>query len=325
MWYTAYVRRLLPVFIYLALLIQACSAMPFHRIGTLPTQAVVLAQASPAAGKTATLAPLITTAPPATATLIPTGTSSPSPVPPSPTLALAACLRAGGRVQVNSITTDLLPDPLIYRIYLPPCYDEQPERSYPVLYLVHGMYNDDSQWDRVGVPDTANQLISNGEVPPFIVVMPRDRVWVEPSGDNFGKAVAQALVPWIDAHYRTISDRAHRAIGGLSRGAAWAVDIGLSRSDLFSRVGVHSGFVFTTDLVQISLWVKNTPQALLPNMYVDLGDRDGPEVSQGSAWLEDFLTQHDIPHEWHLFLGEHEEAYWQAHVEDYLRWYALEW
>ncbi len=234
-------------------------------------------------------------------------------------------MRAGGRVEIYEITTVLLPDPLVFRIYLPPCYDEEPQMSYPVLYLIHGMNNSDTQWDRLGVPEVADQLIRTGEASPFIVVMPRDRIWVEPTEDNFGIAVKQTLVPWIDEHYRTIPDRAHRAIGGLSRGAAWAVNIGLSNWDTFSKIGVHSGFVFFSDTQNVYLWLHNAPPSYIPSIYMDIGSSDRPEIANGSAWLEDLLTRHDVPHEWHLFTGEHEDAYWQSHVEDYLRWYTLDW
>jgi enterochelin esterase-like enzyme len=234
-------------------------------------------------------------------------------------------MQAGGNVEVFEFTTSLLPNPLVYRVYLPPCYDAQPEQTYPVLYLIHGQTYSDTQWDRLGVPETADRLIRAGEIPPLIVVMPRDRVWLEPTEDNFGKAVEQALVPWIDMHYRTIPEREYRAIGGLSRGAAWAVHIGLSRWDLFSRVGVHSGFVFYSDTQEIYQWLHDTPQDMLPHIYMDVGNDDRPDIRQGSAWLEDFLTRYNIPHEWHLFTGEHDETYWQSHVEDYLRWYTMDW
>ena len=73
-------------------------------------------------------------------------------------------MQAGGKVEVYEFTTVLLPDPLVYRIYLPPCYDEEPERAYPVLYLIHGQTYSDTQWDRLGVPETADRLIASGEV-----------------------------------------------------------------------------------------------------------------------------------------------------------------
>jgi len=234
-------------------------------------------------------------------------------------------LKVGGRVEVNELTTSLLPDPLVYRIYLPPCYDEDEARSYPVLYLIHGQTYTDSQWDRLGVPEVINRWVGAGEAPPFIVVMPRDRIWQEPTRDNFGLAMEQSLIPWVDEHYRTIPERQYRAIGGLSRGGAWAVHLGLSHPELFSAVGIHSGFVFHTDAGSINEWLDSLPETKVPRIYMDIADHDRPEITQSASWLEEMLTQRYIPHEWHLFTGEHEEEYWQSHVEDYLRWYSLEW
>ncbi len=105
-------------------------------------------------------------------------------------------MRAGGRVEIYEFTTILLRDPLVYRIYLPPCYDEQPEQAYPVLYLIHGQTYSDTQWDRLGVPETADQLIRTGEVAPFIVVMPRDRVWLEPTGPASPPEASPDLLSW---------------------------------------------------------------------------------------------------------------------------------
>jgi enterochelin esterase-like enzyme len=228
-------------------------------------------------------------------------------------------------VEEHEITTVLLPNPLAYRIYLPSCYDEQPDRAYPVLYLIHGQSFTDDQWERLGVPDIADRLISTGEVSPFIAVMPRDRVWTEPTVDNFGLAVEQSLIPWIDEHYRTIPDRAHRAIGGLSRGAAWAVHIGLSNWDKFGSIGVHSGFVFHSDVQPVNQWLSSIPDGMAPRFYLDIGNADRPDITYNAKWLENLLTKYNVPHEWHLFVGEHEEDYWKVHVEDYLRWYTLDW
>jgi len=274
--------------------------------------------------------PQVTSTKPITATIrallktpTPTIPHSPTSIPRTPTL--TACMKAGGSVEVSEFTTILLPNPMVYRIYLPPCYYEEPEQSYPVLYLIHGQTYSDTQWDRLGVPETADRLIAADDVAPFIVVMPRDRVWREPTEDNFGLAVEQSLIPWVDDHYRTIPDRAHRAIGGLSRGGAWAIHLGLSHPELFSAVGAHSGFVFYTDVQPLYLWLHNIPIGLAPRIYMDVANEDRPEIAESATFLEDLLTQYDIPHEWHMFVGEHEEAYWQVHVEDYLRWYTQDW
>jgi enterochelin esterase-like enzyme len=252
-------------------------------------------------------------------------TQSGPPIPPSITPSLTACMQAKGGVDIEDISTSLLPQPLQYHIYLPPCYDQQTERHYPVLYLIHGKDATDSQWVYLGVPDTLDQLVANGELAPFIVVMPRDRVWYEPVADNFGLAVVQVLVPWVDEHYRTLPDRSNRAIGGLSRGGAWAVHIGFSHPELFGAVGLHSSVVFSTDVTSIVKWVNDFPEGMTPRIYMDIGDKDRPDITQETTWVEQLLTQYGIAHEWHMGQGGHDADYWRAHIEEYLRWYGQDW
>ncbi len=253
---------------------------------------------------------------------------------PEPTLAaatliknatLTACMATNGHVEINDIATDLLPQPLLYRIYLPPCYDEQTDRYYPVLYLIHGKDASDSQWVYMGATGTVDRLVPKGELPPFIIVMPRDRVWYEPAADNFGLAVVQLLVPWVDEHYRTLPDRKYRAIGGLSRGGAWAVHIGFAHPELFGAVGLHSSVVFNTDVTAIGDWVNNFQEGTTPRIYIDIGDKDRNDIIQETTWVEKLLTKHGIPHEWHMGEGGHNDIYWRAHVEEYLRWYSRDW
>lgn len=308
------------------ILITACGPAPAPKQSSPPktiTSQVSLpvnAIDTPHATSTETIIP---TSHPLPTTQTPTPQNTPDRK--TPTLTLTVCMEAGGRIEIKEFTTVLLPNPLLYRIYLPPCYDEQFDRSYPVLYLIHGQTYSDTQWDRLGVPEIADRLIAGGEAAPFIVVMPRDRVWKEPTEDNFGLAVEQSLIPWVDEHYRTIPDREHRAIGGLSRGGAWAIHLGLSHPDLFGAMGAHSGFVFHSDIQQIHLWLNNLPIGMAPRIYMDIANEDRPEIAESAAFLEELLTQYDLPHEWYMFVGEHEEEYWQSHLEDYLRWYIKEW
>lgn len=252
----------------------------------------------------------------------------PSPLPsPSPTLTPTrlACWQQGGRYVQDSLRTDLLPLPLEYRVYLPPCYDQQPEDHYPVLYMIHGQNFNDDQWDRLGVDETADALIAAGEIPPLIIVMPRDRSWAQPTEDRFGQVLVDELLPFIDENYRTLPDRSHRAIGGLSRGAGWAVHLGLSHWELFAAIGAHSLPVFWADTPHVRQWLKDIPPDALPRIYLDIGENDRPVILNSARWFENLLTEEKIPHEWHLFTGYHEEAYWQSHVEQYLRWYTQDW
>jgi enterochelin esterase-like enzyme len=303
----------------------ACSSVPAPGEVASPSVETPTLE-SPTARSLSTLSSDTTTPSPSPA---PSGTASStatvSPSPPTSTPTPLACLKSGGHIERGELRTELLRLPLEFRVYLPPCYREQADRRYPVLYLIHGQSYNDDQWDRLGADETADALIAAGEVAPFIIVMPRDRVWSQPTEDPFGQAVAEALVPWIDENYRTRPERASRAVGGLSRGAGWAIHLGFSRWELFGAIGAHSLPVFWTDLPHLRAWMDAIPREELPRIYMDLGDKERLQISRSAMWFEELLTEKNIPHEWHLYSGYHEEAYWEAHVEEYLRWYARDW
>jgi enterochelin esterase-like enzyme len=244
---------------------------------------------------------------------------------PSLTPTALECWRAGGHFETGALETELLRQPLEFRVYLPPCYAEQPEMNYPVLYLIHGQSSNDDQWERLGAGEVAGELAAAGELPPFLIVMPRDRLWSEPAEDPFGQAVVEVLLPWIEANYHTLPEQEFRAIGGLSRGGAWALHLGLNYPDVFSAIGMHSGFAFHSDTPYIRRWLEAIPAELMPRFYLDIGNNDRPDIAASAIWFEGLLTSYNIPHEWHIFTGYHEESYWQAHVEQYLRWYGERW
>jgi len=256
---------------------------------------------------------------PALASHLPTATSTPE------RQGTPGCLFEKGQLESRSLSSELLPQPLEYSVYLPPCYDQNPERSYPVLYLVHGQGFSHDQWDRLGVDESADELIAAGEISPLLIVMPGDRSWAQPGEDMFGQALVTELVPQVDSAYRTLAQRDDRAVGGLSRGAAWAVHLGLLHWQVFGAVGAHSLPVFYSDASKISTWLDAIPAESMPRIYLDIGEKDRPEILESALWFENLLVEKGISHEWHLFSGYHEESYWQAHVEQYLRWYARGW
>lgn len=239
-------------------------------------------------------------------------------------LVKAQCLDAGGQVEYHEEPSAVLDYGLRFRVYTPPCYDQSVER-YPVLYLVHGQTYNDDQWDRLGADETASALIAAGEVAPFIIVMPYDRSSNQPSQDPFRQAVIAELLPWVDAHYRTLAERETRAIGGLSRGASWAIHFAFNHPELFSAVGGHSPPVFQEDAPQMRSWLDEMPAELMPRIWLDIGERDQRVILNSAIWFEELLTERNIPHEWYLFSGDHSETYWSSHVEQYLRWYAQDW
>jgi enterochelin esterase-like enzyme len=259
--------------------------------------------------------------------LPPTASQTPLPptLTPSPavtaTITPLACLSNPGHVEDGRL--DSTKPPQEFRIYLPPCYAEKTDRRYPVLYLLHGQTFSDDQWIRLGAVAAADQLILSGGSVPFIIVFPDDHYWNLPPGPGFGERLVDALVPYIDSHYRTFPDRNHRAIGGMSRGAGWALRLGLTRWDLFASVGLHSLAVLQKDASQITGWLAEIPPGSRPRIFMDLGDND-PELAMATQ-VEANLNHSGFAHEWHLYSGGHTEQYWHTHVQEYIQWYADGW
>jgi enterochelin esterase-like enzyme len=320
--------RLLYVFLCCALGLGLAACTP-QSISFVTTPAVVHAAiaetvtASPpptAAPPTATREALTATREPPTATreAPPTATlPEPSLTPLLPDPTATPCADQSGIVATFSISPTTLHYPLDARAYLPPCYAASDQR-YPVLYLLHGLNSTENQWVDLGVVTATNSLIASGAIAPLIIVMPRDRL-----DTRFDPAVTIDLVPYVDQNYRTLADRQHRAIGGLSRGAGWAIHLGLHYPDLFSRIGAHSPAIFYGDEKNIINWTWHMPAGLAPEVYIDIGDNDPGRNS--ASWLDQVLSWYKIKHTLTVQPGAHIAAYWSAHLPDYLRFYAAGW
>jgi len=282
--------------------LAACVAAP-------ATPVVAVTSAPPAT--TATLAPPPATPPPAF-----TASPAPSPTP--------ACRQTVGTVATHEIDTGVALAPrLRLRLYLPPCYAAGAAR-YPLLVMLHGQSFDDGQWERLGLLAAADRLIAAGELRPALIVMPYEERWLQsPQQSGFGDALVTALLPWLDRNYSTCTQRQCRAIGGLSRGAAWAVRLGFTHWEQFGAVGAHSLPPFLGDDVRLGGWLKAIPPGQTPRLYLDIGEKD--RYRKPAEEFEALLGKYAVPHEWHLGAGQHDEVYWSVHVEEYLRWYAAGW
>jgi enterochelin esterase-like enzyme len=237
----------------------------------------------------------------------------------SPTLTV--CLTQPGRVDGGRLeSTNPAQE---YLIYLPPCYDKNMDERYPVLYLLHGQTYTQDQWVRLGAVDVIDNLILSGNSTPFIVVFPDDRYWNLPPGPGFGQRLVEDLIPYVDQSYRTLDDREYRAIGGMSRGAGWAMRLGLTHWESFGSIGLHSLAVLQKDASKIDDWLVDIPSSSQPRVFMDIGDND-PELMMASQ-VETQFNENSLSHEWHLYNGGHTEEYWSAHVEEYIRWYVEGW
>jgi len=232
-----------------------------------------------------------------------------------------SCSEASGVIEIYEIPwKDEL---LTGRIYLPPCYGSDPDREYPTLYMLHGATETDQQWDDLGLDEWADVLISGKEISPLIIIMPREITWIVLPENPFGDHLVTAIIPWIDSHYQTLEDREFRAIGGMSRGGNWSMRLGLLHWGLFGSIGAHSTPLFLGDLKRVPGWVEIIPASQTPRILMDIGQDDN-NLADAEALHQSLLDQ-EIPHEWRIYPGLHDEHFWRTHLEEYLKWYSAGW
>ncbi|MGZ4590897.1 MAG: alpha/beta hydrolase [Actinomycetes bacterium] len=165
-----------------------------------------------------------------------------------------------GRLDEHVIESDLLRDnplgdpherPLW--VYLPPGYDDAAATRYPVVYVIQGYTGHLAMWTnrtpfRQPFIETADQVFASGEAPPCLVVYVD--AWTSYGGSQYVDSpgtgryhsyLCDEVVPWIDAHYRTLADRASRAISGKSSGGFGAMITPMLRPDLFGALATHAG------------------------------------------------------------------------------------
>jgi enterochelin esterase-like enzyme len=229
-----------------------------------------------------------------------------------------------GQVQQFEIQSKKLNDRLVFSVYFPPCYGNGLQNNYPVIYLLHGQTYDQTQWQKIELLKYADQIIQSGRTIPFLIVMPFEQFhYRSPEGNAYPQALIDELIPWVESNYHASPQKMRRAIGGISRGASWAMRLGLQHYDLFGAVGGHSLPTFNGDVKQLPGWLDAIPAGQYPRFYIDIG-RSDPEV-EIAIKFEQVLNQNGIPNEWHLNEGRHNEDYWRLHVQEYLDWYTLPW
>nr|WP_319573343.1 alpha/beta hydrolase-fold protein [uncultured Draconibacterium sp.] len=139
-------------------------------------------------------------------------------------------------------------------VYVPAEYEANPNKKYPVLYLVHGWGEDENGWSVQGhMANIMDGLIAAGKAEPMIVVMPSGDIKTnsdvrEASGD-VTEIFAKNLVPYIDKTFRTKTDRENRAMAGLSRGGFQTTRTVFSNMDMFAWMGTFSGSFVRGDAV----------------------------------------------------------------------------
>lgn len=236
-------------------------------------------------------------------------------------------------------------------VYLPPKYDEQQKVRYPVLYLQHGAGEDETGWIRQGNANfILDNLIATKSCKPMILVMaygyahrpgePPADLFAKPLGSPemqkamremaavFEDDVTQALIPFIDANFRTLSDRNHRAMAGLSMGGMQTFQITLDHLDLFSYIGGFSGAGGMFVLGNRKLNPKTDYNGVFADpagfakkvhlLWLGVGSNEPERMRAAIERLHTSLLEANIQHVYYESPGtDHEWQTWRRDLKDF--------
>ena len=211
-------------------------------------------------------------------------------------------------------------------VYTPPGYTTA--RKYPVLYLLHGIGGDETEWQRFASPGVMlDNLIADGRATPMIVVMPNGRAQVNdraegdvmataPAFATFERDLLDDVIPAIESRYAASAAREERALAGLSMGGGQTLNFGLAHLDRFAWLGAFSSAPNTkppADLVPDPAAV--TRQLRL--FYLSCGNKDG--LFPISQRLHMSLKERNVPHVWNVDGHAHDATHWRNNLYHFVQ------
>ena len=246
------------------------------------------------------------------------------------------------RVEYSSLNSPSLGRELKYAIQLPPSYNKDAKRRYPVLYFLHGMNGSEREFENRGVAAAVDRLREEGKIGELIIVAPdggNSFYLNAKNGVRYEDAIVKDLIPHIEKSYRAAGTPAGRAIQGLSMGGFGALMIALKHPEMFSSVTTHSAALFT-ELPDTSgsnrraqflsrmignlfgsppddeFFQANNPIHLAETnaaaikkshlkIYFDVGEQDRYGFQASNQVMDERLKKVGIDHKFNLFPGNH--------------------
>ena len=268
---------------------------------------------------------------------------------------LPSLLKAQSKVFDNlTVKSRILNMDRKFAVYLPADY-ETSQRSYPVLYLLHGSGDDQTGWVQFGeVQHIADKAVREGRSTAMIVVMPdantgRRGYFNDIRGDwRYEDFFFQELMPHIEKTYRTKNDKRYRAISGLSMGGGGSFMYALHRPDLFAaacplsastgplsledaRTNMKRNNPGLSDTAINNFYQKHSALALINAMpdsskksvrwYIDCGDDDF--LYEGNSLVHIAMKKKDIPHEFRVRDGGHNWTYWRTALPEVMEFVSM--
>ena len=217
-------------------------------------------------------------------------------------------------------------------VYTPAGYDLKAniKKRYPVLYLQHGMGEDETGWSKQGhMQHIMDNAIASGEAVPMIVVMESGDIKApfgpgqsrDQYGNSFYPILLNDLIPYIDANFRTKTDRDNRAMAGLSWGGHQTFDVVLTNLDKFSYIGTFSGAIFGLDLNTAYNGVFTNPEAFNKQIHYFLmcSGTEGMDKMFGTKKMVDNLNEMGINAHYYESTGTaHEWLTWRRGLNQFV-------
>ncbi len=258
--------------------------------------------------------------------------------------------RARGEVRAESraVQSKILGRAVRYSVILPPSYDKDKTRRYPVLYILHGLGDNEQGLLNSGAWQTIEQAEETGDIGECLMVIPDGgRTFYINSKDGrvrYEDFFIREFLPEVEHRYRALGTRAGRGISGVSMGGYGALRFAFKYPQLFTAVSAHmaalaeklpadtqsefgNGLSAFGNPFDEHFWEQNTPFTLLREskglgglkIYFDCGQEDDYGFYEGAEALHEALKKRGIPHEFHLYPGGHNAQYVAAHFAESLR------
>jgi len=212
------------------------------------------------------------------------------------------------------------------RVYTPPGYTL--DKKYPVLYMLHGLGNNSTEWtNRAKAPVIVDNLLADGKIQPLVMIFPNCDAKItvdnpqggqraqEGYGEPFTQDFLNDIIPFVESHYSVLTDRDHRAIGGMSMGSGQTLNIGMSHLDLFAWIAAIAPAPNTKAPAQLVPDPEATKKVRL--IWLAVGSKDGLlRVAQG---VHNYLKEKDVPHVWNVDGNAHDTAEMSNNLYNYIQ------
>lgn len=263
-------------------------------------------------------------------------------------LASATPLFAAGRVECSTVKSARMKTNVAFCAFLPPGYDANKTKTFPVLYLLHGLGDNHESLINTGSWNMVERLQDEKKIGEMVIITPNAGRSFYLNSKN-GKVpyedfFIREFMPAMEKRFRITNKRAGRGISGISMGGFGALRFAFKYPHMFSAVSAHSAALMErmpqgaeyAGIVNImgtafgvpfdrAYWERNTPfyyaKTFRPNglkIYFDCGDRDDYGFEAGARSLDKLLTKRKVVHEAHIYPGNHGWGYFAAHLDESL-------